>query len=376
MTCIRTQFINGDAWPDDHGRAINAHGGGILFHAGVYYWFGEHKVEGEIGNTAQVGVHVYTSTDLYNWRDAGIALAVSEDTASDITRGCILERPKVLYNASTGRFVMWFHLELAGKGYHAARAGVAVSDRPEGPYRFLHSLRPNAGFWPENTAAAERAAIYDDALMNEFASYRGRLKDPYTERFPYWVRDFGVGQMSRDMTLFQDDDGAAYLVSASEENMTLHISRLTDDFLYTSGRYVRVFPRRWHEAPAICKSQGKYWMISSDCTGWDPNPARSAVSDSIWGPWRELGNPATGINPLNGLGPEKTFGGQSTFILKVPGKRDAFIAMFDVWTPRNPVDGGYVWLPIEFRDGQMVVSWRTEWNLGVFDEHALRRSCE
>ena len=35
---------------------------------------------------------------------------------------------------------MWFHLELKGKGYEAARSGVAVSDTPTGPYRFIRSV--------------------------------------------------------------------------------------------------------------------------------------------------------------------------------------------------------------------------------------------
>jgi hypothetical protein len=43
---------------------------------------------------------------------------------------------------------MWFHLELKGRGYNAARFGVAVADRPEGPYEFLYSGRANAGKWP------------------------------------------------------------------------------------------------------------------------------------------------------------------------------------------------------------------------------------
>ena len=134
-------FRPGQQWLDDNGEVINAHGGGILHHEGVYYWFGEHKIAGRRGNTAQVGVHVYASTDLYNWRDEGIALAVSDDPDSDIVRGCVIERPKVIYNATTNRFVMWFHLELRGQGYAAARSGVAVADRPTGPYEFLRSGR-------------------------------------------------------------------------------------------------------------------------------------------------------------------------------------------------------------------------------------------
>src|SRR5882724_4753873 len=36
-------FRPGAEWRDDAGRAINAHGGGILFHDKHYYWFGEVK---------------------------------------------------------------------------------------------------------------------------------------------------------------------------------------------------------------------------------------------------------------------------------------------------------------------------------------------
>ena len=79
-------FRPGALWLDDKGGHINAHGGGILEHDGVYYWFGEHKVAGTAGNRAQVGVHVYSSRNLTDWHDEGIALAVSEDPASDIVR--------------------------------------------------------------------------------------------------------------------------------------------------------------------------------------------------------------------------------------------------------------------------------------------------
>ena len=53
-----------------------------------------------------------------------------------------MERPKVIYNKQTGKFVMWFHLELKGRGYGPARAAVAVSDSPTGPYCFIRSGVP------------------------------------------------------------------------------------------------------------------------------------------------------------------------------------------------------------------------------------------
>jgi len=71
------QFTPGEIWKDNNGKHINAHGGGILFHQGVYYWYGEYKVGGKIGNSAQVGVSCYSSRDLYNWKDEGIALKVN-----------------------------------------------------------------------------------------------------------------------------------------------------------------------------------------------------------------------------------------------------------------------------------------------------------
>ncbi|MGO8748540.1 MAG: hypothetical protein ACLQNE_21400 [Thermoguttaceae bacterium] len=54
-------FRPGEPWLDDRGVPINAHGGGILAHEGAFYWFGQHMVEGNAGNYAQVGVDVYAS---------------------------------------------------------------------------------------------------------------------------------------------------------------------------------------------------------------------------------------------------------------------------------------------------------------------------
>ena len=129
---------SGEIWPDNNGEHINAHGGGVMYHDGTYYWFGENKCD--TTSSAMVGVMCYSSRNLTDWKNEGVALSVVDNDSSDIARGCILERPKVIYNAKTGKFVMWFHLELKGKGYAAARAGVAVSDTPAGPYRFIRDV--------------------------------------------------------------------------------------------------------------------------------------------------------------------------------------------------------------------------------------------
>jgi hypothetical protein len=360
----RSSFIPGEIWPDNNGVHINAHGGGVIFHEGTFYWFGEHKIGGRAGNVAHVGVHVYSSSDLYNWTDEGIALPVSDKPGHDIESGAIIERPKVIYNASTGRFVMWFHLEFKGQGYRAARSGVAVAERPAGPYSYLGSVRPNAGHWPIN--------VRDDQKNPD--TIRAAQAEEKREQFAGGPNErtlaanllgahFEGGQMARDMTLFVDDDGVAYHIYSSEHNSTLHISELSADYLEHTGRYVRIFEHRWMEAPALFKRAGNYYLIASGCTGWNPNAARSAVAKSIFGPWKELENPCIGINPANRLGPEMTFGGQSTFVLQVPGMKDAYIAMFDLWRPDDAIDGRYLWLPIEFAENGFEVKWRDEWDL-------------
>lgn len=348
-----SSFRPGELWPDDRGVHINAHGGGVLLHEGTYFWFGEHKIEGRIGNSAQVGVHVYASTDLAHWKDEGVALAVSDDPDSEIARGCVLERPKVIYNPLTRQFVMWFHLELKGQGYKAARCALAVSDSVTGPYLYVRSHRPNRNVWPVNVTEADQTETDSESLLTGPAA---------AQSGQFLRRDFPTGQMARDMTLFVDDDGTAYLVAAAEENLTLGIHQLTPDFQDFTGRWLRLFPGGWNEAPALFRRGGQLYMITSGCTGWDPNPARSAVAPSIWGPWTELGNPCRGTEDEDAT----TFWSQSTHVLPAPGQSDAFIYMGDRWRPRNPIDGRYVWLPLEWEGERPVLRWHDEWDLSFF----------
>ena len=357
----KRSFKPGAIWPDNNGMHINAHGGGILFHDGKYYWYGEHKIQGKAGNKAHVGVHVYASDDLYNWQDKGIALEVEEDLQSDITKECVLERPKVIFNDKTGKFVMWFHLELKGLGYDAARSGVALADAPSGPFTFLRSFRPNAGQWPENVQDYHKLPVAD-SIKDKYCGGKGCLP-AHVDSVNILGRDFSGGQMARDMNLFVDDDDKAYHIYSSEENSTIHISLLTEDYTSYSSKYVRVFPNRYMEAPVIFKtSTGQYYFIGSDCTGWAPNAPRSAIADNIFGPWSELGNPCVGSDA------DLTFRSQSTYVLSVQDKKDAFIFMGDRWQPENAIEGRYVWLPIQFEDGRPVIRWYDEWGLQLFDE--------
>ena len=326
----RNSFRPGEIWPDDKGVPINAHGGGILLHKGVYYWFGEHKTEGRAGNQAHVGVHCYSSRDLYNWKDEGIALQVSSDPTSEIADGCILERPKVIYNRKTRKFVMWFHLEPKGKGYMGAMVGIAQASRVTGPYTFIRSTRATPQMWPVNVESYHKIPKTGEIWKDRANLSAGEHPDSVNTL----GRDYLAGQHSRDMTLYVDDDGKAYHICSSESNSVM---------------------------PAVFKKDGLYYFMGSECTGWRPNPAHSAVAPSIWGPWTQLGNPCVDADN------ETTYHSQSTYILPVAGKKDAFIYLGDRWKPENAIDGRYVWLPVEFEDGRFILRWRDEWNLSVFD---------
>lgn len=344
-------IASGKVWRDTDGNVINAHGGGILFHEGKYYWFGEHRPAS--GFVTEKGINCYSSTDLYNWKSEGIALAVSEEEGHDIEKGCIMERPKVIYNAKTGKFVMWLHLELKGQGYGPAPAAVAVSDSPAGPYRFIRSGRVNPGAYPLNMTRKERKMKWNPEEYKEWWTpkwYEAIAKGMFVKR------DLKDGQMSRDMTLFVDDDGKAYHIYSSEDNLTLQIAELADDYLSHTGKYIRIFPGGHNEAPAIFKKEGTYWMITSGCTGWDPNKARLLTADSMLGEWKQLPNPCVGEDA------DKTFGGQSTYILPLPEKGQ-FVFMADMWRPKSLADSRYIWLPVQFDDkGVPFIKWMDRWN--------------
>lgn len=312
------EIVSGVEWLDTDGNRINAHGGGVLYHDGTYYWYGEYKGDSTYWNpkvpswecyrTEAGGVSCYSSKDLTNWKFEGVVLKPDlTDEQSDLHPSNVLERPKVIYNDSTKKFVMWLHVD--SHDYAKAAAGVAVSDSPTGDFKYLGSIRPN------------------DA-------------------------------MSRDMTLFKDDDGKAYHFYSSEENKTLYISKLTDDYLKPTGNFTRNFIDQSREAPAVFKRDGKYYILSSGCTAWDPNVAEYAVADSIMGTWTVKGNPCSGADA------DKTFYAQSTFVIPVAGKKDAYIAMFDKWNKTDLINSRYIWLPITFADNQTIdIAWQPEWDL-------------
>lgn len=300
------KIVPGAAWRDTAGNLIQAHGGGILRNQNRYYWYGEDRSAGYVA----IGVSAYVSEDLVNWKPLGVVLSASAYNEKWKER-TIAERPKVVYNPRTKKFVLWFHYDRSG--YGDSQAGVAVADKPEGPFRFVGMFRPVAQ-----------------------STYR-------------------------DMKLFVDD-GRAYALYAGEENYTLHIVRLSDDWtqpeqpMVEGQTWIRTLIRAHREAPAPFKYNGKYYLLTSAATGWDPNAANYATADRMLGDWKLQ------TNPFVGAGREITFGSQSTLVLPAPGKPGRFVYLGDRWNPQNLADARYLWLPFEMKpDGTFEITWRDEW---------------
>lgn len=325
-------FRPGEVWTDTNGKPIQAHGGGVLYDNGVYYWYGEDKsnpnrvTDGVVAEGVDiVGVHCYASRDLLQWEDCGVVLSgVPDNESHDLFPTNVLERPKVVKCATTGKYVLWAHVD--SPDYRKASLGVALSDSPTGPFIYQYSFRP-------------------------------------------------FGHDSRDMTLFQDTDGATYVIFSSEGwvtpekqwprnttrktfwNATQRIARLTEDCLLAAHEPVTAFEGEMREAPAVFRWKGKYYQITSGCTGWKPNPARWHVADSPLGPWTTGGDPC--VDDIKGT----TFDSQSTYVLPLPDRPDEFLFLADRWNPKNLQDSRYVWLLLSMKTGEPRIEWRDTWNL-------------
>jgi len=365
----KLQIKSGLVWKDNNGNVIEAHGGQVqkltyLDHDGKtvtkFWWVGEDKssMSNYKGRTNN-GIHAYSSTDLVNWTDEGLILKTPESledmdneyfsnlytpdpnypnsTKENVfnylkQNGGIVERPKLMYNAFTDKYVLWFHLDnydgQTGQGYTLASSAVAISDNPWGPFRFIDKYR-----------------LYYDA-----------------ENFRSDESEYGS---ARDMTVYQEN-GDGYIVYSSDWNSTLYIGKLDETFTkpvispdqaVLNEHYTRIYINGGNrEAPALFKENGKYYLVTSGCLGWTPTEARVYSADSLFGQWTDHGNPCHGKNA------DVTFLSQSTCVFNTGYE---WVFMADKWNGDenlNISQSTYVWLPVTFKDGiDFKLAWQEAW---------------
>lgn len=236
---------------DTDGNIIDAHGGPMLERFGDRYFLFGVRYADTTGSTDEQGkTHhyyvSYSSSDLQHWTFHGKLLP-------DAPMGAYF-RPHVVYSPKVNKYVLWYHyFERHGpvSGTSEALRGIALADRPEGPYT--------------------------------------------VEKLPVRMAQHRPG----DHDLFVDDDGTCYQVYTShEKHFAIYVERLTDDYLDTTGecRLIRApegdNPYGGWEAPAMFKREGWYYFIFGTLCNRGAKGTDALVyrSEKPMGPFEFLGN--------------------------------------------------------------------------------------
>lgn len=340
-------FHPGKLWLDTEGKPIQAHGGSVMFWDGIYYWYGENKekTDGKT-NIWHWGVRCYTSEDLYNWEDKGLIIPPEpENDHSSLHPSAQMDRPHIIYNQITKKFVCW--LKVMHKN-GMQQATVLTADNMLGPYQ-----KVKEGFRP---------------------------------------LDMNAG----DFDLAAAPDGKGYYIFERVHSEMI-CAELTEDYTGVTGvfstHFQEPYPPFVREAPAHFIRNEKHYLVTSGTTGYLPNPSELAVADTWHGPYRILGNPHP--KDLSNT----SFHSQISCVFKVEGKKDLYVAMADRWMVRHMAlnydeyasafeqafatgkmpalspelrtavldratcDAAYVWLPFRF-DGEMgYLDWQDQWRI-------------
>ena len=311
---------NTGPWNDTTGKHIQAHGGGFLKVCDTWYWFGEDKTLNTNGTGNFHAISCYASKDLVTWEHRNSVVTTS--TASVLNNAnLIIERPKVIYNASTKLYVMWAHWDMescagASGSYCDSEAVVFTSPTVDGNYTYVKHFQPN-------------------------------------------------GDGSRDCTLWQEPDGTAYFVStggpggnAAGDFHDTEVYQLTSDYLSVQNT-TKIWASDTREAYAFWKVGGKYYGVSSGQTGWAPNQAAYLTSTgTIDGPWN---NSFVGLG-TNGM----TWSSQPTFVIPIVGSQTTtYIYAGDIWNSNNLSLSTYLWLPLTFDGTTWHLTYAAQWSINL-----------
>ncbi len=159
-----------------------------------------------------------------------------------------------------------------------------------------------------------------------------------------------LGVEVRDMSIFVDDDGTAYLLAAANKpgvdsgaNATTYVFKFTDDYTGIEEVTARLFPEMYREMPNIVKKDGLYYLFVSQTSGWAPSAGAYAVSDNM----------KTGWSDLRPIGNTSTFGSQSSWIFEIGSSENKKEIMHAYrWGPAQGAGvSGTMLAPISFSKG-------------------------
>jgi Glycosyl hydrolases family 43 len=285
---------NHSTWIDTAGKPIDCHEGSLLRVGNTFYWHcrmyhgNVDGIYGAGGAQFRGGLNCYSSTDLEHWTYHGVCLPYPD--SGFLTLGT-WHRPRVIYNAQTGKYVLWFFMFPTGTPAPFAMV-VATAGSPTGPFTVLTG--PDKG-------------------------------------------------VSGDLATFLDKDGKGYL--AYDDNRNVRVTRLSADFLNLTAETTIALSNAGggHEGSSMVLYKGKYIVAGSAVVGLDPSDTTYALADSPLGPYVEKGL----------MSEQKTWNSQISAFVYLP-ETDLLFAMNEQWLlgpdgKRAPAEQStQLWLPVTF----------------------------
>lgn len=348
MTSPRTSITPGQVWLDTAGQRIHAHGGSIITVGDTFYWYGENKQHSAPGSDIwHWGVRAYSSKDLYNWHDEGLIIPpVEDDEDSPLHPHQLADRPHIIYNDQTRKYVCWIKVMTKGS---IQRSTILTADNILGPYTVVRT----------------------------------------------WLRPLDMSAGDFDLVVDPHDGKGYYYFERVHSEMIC--ADLTSDYTDVTGYYSTHFPQPQppfvREAPAYFSRNRLHYLLTSGTTGYYPNPSEAAVAKSYHGPFEVLGD----LHPTDES--RTSFHSQISSVFRHPRKKDLYIAVADRWLPRyldhgdrarqafiehfapgkdgdEPMEefadvdttiADYVWLPIRFDGDRPSIEWLDEWRIEDFE---------
>ena len=266
---------------DTNGNKIQCHGSSIINVNGTYFWYGENK-DGITGNSLDPksdckywhhGVKLYSSNDLLSWKDEGFVIEESDDINNPFHPKNIMDRPHIIYNKKTKKYVMWTKSGFE-KDFGTCSFAICVSD-----------------------------------------SIKSMKYIKMINLYPHFAGDFDIFEYKNK----------AYIVFASPHTKMV-IRELNDDYTDVTDVYSEHLPKPYppyvREAPCVFEKDGRLFMLTSGTTGYYPNDTICYDITSIHGRWRYVNRPCKEDEK------KISYNLQFSSVLKVD---DAYIAIGDRW---------------------------------------------
>ncbi|KFY86775.1 hypothetical protein V500_07406 [Pseudogymnoascus sp. VKM F-4518 (FW-2643)] len=255
------QIVPGSTWTaKGTNQHVQAHGGEIIQDGSTYYLIGENKLDG----SSFQSINCYSSTDLVQWTFVNELLTLQP--SGELGPSRVVERPHIIYNSATSKYVMWLHID--SSSYGEAKAGVATSSSVCGDYTYLGSSQP-------------------------------------------------LGHQSRDINLFKDTDGTAYLLTEDDG------VRIPAESIFCGTLLI-----------ALLDANDNVYTTATSLSG-------------PWAAWKTFAD--SGSN---------TYSSQTTSVVSING---VVMYMGDRWVSSNLMRSTYIWLPLTISGTTASMSNKVNW---------------